>query len=89
MLLSMQTVKVEIITMSNWSIESLPLEEMSLSEKLGLIEHVWESLVKHESDLSSPPWHEDILSARLKKVKEGKSEFISLEEVRKNLKSSS
>jgi len=35
-----------------------------------------------ESEIESPEWHRDILEERKRKIKNGKAEFISLEELK-------
>jgi hypothetical protein len=42
---------------------SLPLNDMTISEKLLAMETLWEDLSKH-NDLSSPLWHKEVLSKR-------------------------
>ena len=55
---------------------------MSLVEKLQAMDAIWDSLIHDNLDVKSPEWHGDILSARKKKIEEGKAEFCSIEELR-------
>lgn len=59
---------------------------MSLSDKLSLIEAVWDSLSQKGEDFESPEWHGEVLQQRMDKVKRGDTEFRSLESVRQRLK---
>jgi hypothetical protein len=54
---------------------SLPLQKMSVSEKLDVIERVWASLRDREKTLESPLWHEGLLAERKKLYAEGKTKF--------------
>jgi putative addiction module component (TIGR02574 family) len=64
----------------------LSLSELSLSEKLDLMEALWDSLTDEESKVQSPEWHRDILEERKRKIEEGEAEFISLEKFRASRK---
>ena len=59
--------------MSN--LATIPIESLTLSEKLLLLEHLWEDLSKHPK-IKPPEWHGDVLTARLTAVKEGKTQFV-------------
>lgn len=49
----------------------LPLAEMSVGEKLEVIETVWADLVRAEARVESPAWHDDVLMVRAKEVAAG------------------
>lgn len=70
-----------------WSADSIPLDDMSLSDKLSLIETVWDSLSQKGEDFESPEWHGEVLQKRMdmEKVQRGDTEFRSLESVRQRL----
>ena len=61
---------------------TLEVKKMSLEERLQAMEILWDSLINEECEIESPEWHQDILKEREKKIKDGKAEFISLEELR-------
>lgn len=61
---------------------TLEVKKMSLDERLQAMEILWDSLIDEECEIKSPEWHQDILKEREKKIKDGKAEFISLEELR-------
>ena len=75
--------------MAAWTLEALPLEQMSLADKLALIEKVWESLTRKDEDFTSPAWHGEVLQSRLAAIQDGKASFLSLEEVKQRLRTSS
>ena len=67
--------------MSIDEIKSLPVDE-----RLRLMEEIWESLVENEDTLESPAWHEEELRKREEIVKEGKEDYISWDQAKKELK---
>ena len=65
---------------------ALPLNKMSVEEKLCVLELLWEDLSRTPSSVPSPPWHKDVLEARERRLKEGREKFILLDEVRRTLR---
>lgn len=63
---------------------TLEITAMTKTERLQTMEALWDSLIHETPEIESPEWHQDILSARKKKIEEGKAEFISIEELRAN-----
>ena len=61
---------------------TLEVKKMSMKERLQAMEILWDSLIDEECEIESPEWHQDVLKEREKKIKDGKAEFISLEELR-------
>jgi hypothetical protein len=57
----------------------LPLSEMSLSEKLRMMEALWEDLCRNSDALDSPAWHETVLEEREKRIAAGESHFTDWE----------
>ena len=64
----------------------LPLENLSLAEKLLLMERLWGELSRRPSDIPSPDWHGDILAERAKAVQEGRSAFHDWEAAKQRLR---
>ncbi len=63
---------------------TLPLDKMSATEKLRLLEKIWESF--EENEINSPEWHKNVLAQREQMLKEGKEEFLDWEEVKRELR---
>ena len=42
----------------------LPLEKMSVEEKLRAMESIWDDLCSTAGSISSPEWHGDVLAER-------------------------
>ncbi|HLA85532.1 MAG TPA: addiction module protein [Thermoguttaceae bacterium] len=64
---------------------SLPLNEMTTAEKLRTIEVLWNDLLRNPNEVSSPPWHEEVLAERERQIKEGEAKFVPLDEFRQDL----
>ena len=54
----------------------IPLEKMTLADKLEAMELLWADISKQPADLPSPAWHKDFLDERRRLVAEGKLKFI-------------
>jgi hypothetical protein len=52
---------------------TLPLEKMSIGEKISAMESIWEDLIQNAGSLSSPDWHKKILESRSQSVSQGTS----------------
>jgi putative addiction module component (TIGR02574 family) len=61
----------------------LPLNEMTVEEKLQALEAIWDDLSRNAQNLPSPAWHKELLEARLRDVEEGRDKFYPWEEVRR------
>ena len=49
----------------------LPLDSMSVSEKVRILETVWASLCNQPGDVTSPDWHREILEERARRLASG------------------
>ena len=54
---------------------TLPLNEMSLPEKLQVMEALWEDLSRNSDALDSPAWHEAVLEERERRIGAGEAQF--------------
>ena len=43
---------------------TLPLEKMSIEEKIRTMETIWDDLCRKADSISSPSWHEDVLTRK-------------------------
>ena len=50
----------------------ITLEEMTIQERLQLLDRIWNSFLSHKDELPSPDWHKDVLEKRRKNLSEGK-----------------
>ncbi len=56
---------------------TLPLEQMTVAEKLRVMEAIWADLSRHEENVPSPAWHEQVLKEREERIKSGQEKYIS------------
>ena len=61
------------------------LEQMTLPQKLRMMEALWEDLCRHDA-VSVPQWHKDILDERRRLIDEGKARFIDWETAKSQIK---
>ena len=67
---------------------NLPLDQMTTSEKLSVLEEVWHDLCRTPDSIPSPSWHADILSAREKRVQQGSSTFVEWTDAKEKMRDS-
>ena len=60
---------------------SIPLDKMSLAEKLEAMEALWADLSRTPADVPVPQWHRDVLRARL----ESPATWLDWEQVKASL----
>ncbi len=53
----------------------LPLDEMTVQEKLAAMESLWENLSGSPEAIESPIWHKDILDQRQQRIADGNAQF--------------
>jgi hypothetical protein len=63
----------------------LPLDQMTVEEKLQLMDILWDDLSRNTENLPPPAWHGEVLAARQREIDEGRAKFLSLDEFRQNI----
>jgi hypothetical protein len=66
---------------------NLPLKDMTLQEKLAVMESLWEDLSRTPEAIESPAWHKTILDERRLRNTEGTSRFVDWETAKKDIRS--
>src|SRR5437773_7709408 len=61
---------------------TLPLDEMTVAEKLRAMEAIWDDLCHRAEAVPSPAWHGEILAESERLIAEGKASFSEWEEAR-------
>jgi len=61
-------------------------EEMNVSEKLRIMELLWDDLCHTESDIPSPQWHESVLLERENLIRDGRDEFVDWDQAKKEMR---
>ena len=65
---------------------TLPLDQMTIAEKLRVMESLWADLSRNEQELESPAWHEQVLKERDERVRSGDETFIDWETAKRQLR---
>lgn len=55
---------------------TIPIEHMTLEEKLQTMETIWDDLCRKNADIASPSWHHDVLNEREKALQNGNEKFV-------------
>lgn len=64
---------------------TLPLQEMTVAEKLEAMESLWEDLTRDAAELAVPEWHLQILEERERLIAAGEATFTDWEEAKTEL----
>ena len=64
---------------------AIPLDKMTVAEKLRALEEIWNDLQKTAEEIPSPAWHADVLNARAERVREGSSRFSDWTEAKRRI----
>jgi putative addiction module component (TIGR02574 family) len=64
----------------------LPLAQMTVSEKLHVIETIWEDLARDESQVESPDWHSRELHDREQRLQAGTESVLDWETAKAELR---
>jgi hypothetical protein len=65
---------------------TLPLNEMSLPEKLRMMEALWEDLSRNSDALDSPAWHDAVLEERERRIAAGETHFSDWEQAKADIR---
>lgn len=65
---------------------TIDLQQMSVPEKLQLMENLWRDLSKNERNLDSPDWHGKVLAEREKKLASGEESLVDWETAKQELR---
>jgi len=71
--------------MMNMTIDTL--RQLPRSEKLKLMETLWEELSQPDAEFESPAWHAKELAATERRLAEGKEQVMDWEKAKKSLRS--
>ena len=63
----------------------LPVEQMSVEEKLRVMEILWENLRRDEKNIPVPQWHRDLLDERERLIREGNAHFEDWEAAKERI----
>ncbi len=63
------------------------VRQLPRSDKLKLMETLWEELSRPESEFESPPWHAKELAETERRLAEGREQVLEWETAKKKLRS--
>src|SRR5262245_38853707 len=62
------------------------VQEISVHEKLRLMEAIWDQMAREEGNWEVSQWHEEILNECARLIAEGETTFIDWENAKKRIK---
>ncbi len=65
---------------------TLPLNEMTVSEKLQLMEALWADLSRNVDGFESPDWHREVLEERERRITSGEAHFTDWEQAKADIR---
>jgi hypothetical protein len=65
---------------------TVDLRQMTVPDKLRLMEDLWSDLSQNETDLASPEWHGKLLAERERKLASGEDVLVDWESAKKQLR---
>jgi hypothetical protein len=65
---------------------NLPLNKMTVEEKLQTMETLWEDLSANPAEIDSPAWHEEELRQRERRIATGEAKFIDWEKAKTDIR---
>ena len=63
-----------------------PLEEMSVAEKIQMMESLWDDLCEKPDGIESPAWHRDILAQREESLGRGEDALEDWDSAKRNIR---
>lgn len=64
----------------------LPLDRMTVEEKLRVMEALWTDLSRKADAFESPAWHGEVIRERDLRVAEGKETYLNWEDAKRELR---
>jgi hypothetical protein len=62
------------------------LHQLTVADKLRLMEELWRDLSANETQIASPEWHGDVLKERDRKIASGEESFVDWELAKRKLR---
>lgn len=63
----------------------LQIGRMTLAEKLGAMEALWDDLCRQEENIPVPQWHQDLLDERARLIAQGQATFVDWATAKKRI----
>ena len=65
---------------------NVAIDKMTVAEKIRTMEDIWYDLCHHAAEISSPSWHQDVLSQREESLSKGTENFTDWETAKKKIR---
>ena len=65
---------------------TLPLDTMTVPEKLQVMEAIWTDLTRNADEIESPSWHGELLAERERRITSGEARFTDWETAKKEIR---
>ena len=65
---------------------NIAIDQMTTAEKIRTMEDIWDDLCHHAEEISSPSWHQDVLSQREESLSKGGETFTDWETAKKKIR---
>lgn len=63
----------------------LPIDQMTVAEKLRIMEELWDDLRARAEGVPVPQWHKDLLDERERLIESGEAQFGDWETAKKRI----
>ena len=63
----------------------LPIDQLTIAEKLRIMEELWDDLRTRAEDVPVPQWHKDLLDERKRLVETGEARFDDWEAAKRRI----
>ena len=63
----------------------LQIDQMTVAEKLRIMEELWDDLRTRAEDVPMPQWHKDLLDERGRLIESGQAQFDDWDAARKRI----
>jgi Putative addiction module component len=67
---------------------ALPLDQMTIGDKIRTMEYLWDDLCQHADQVQSPAWHSDVLAERERNILVGEASFEDWNTAKKKIRES-
>ena len=65
---------------------AIQIENLSVTEKLQVMESLWDSLCTNVDNIDSPTWHSEVLQQREELLNNGTDTFIDWNDAKKDIR---
>lgn len=61
---------------------TVEIKEMSVRQRLEMMEQIWDTLCHEANEVASPAWHGSVLEGRKNRMDSGDASFLTLDQVK-------